>query len=975
MKVLQYFVICIFFIPAQLISQLGYFQQDVKYSIEAEYTSSTRTIDGNIDFRYKNNASQTLDTLYFHLWINAFSSKQSAFSKQMLRLDNRSFYFSPKSDRGYYEFVSVKDQEKELQIIQVDSQNEIIAVVLDQALVPNSEITLNIDYQAIMPKLFSRLGEGDQNIQLMHWYPRVCVYDRSGWHQMPYLALGEFYGEISQFDIKLTCDSNYEIDATGPAEHISHNLQDNTTQYRLNAEKVVDFAIILSKGNDKYQSKTVKSIDGHEVLLSVRYTDQNQIWDNAITYLEESFRYMESHVGAYPYSQLSVVETEEHSCNGMEYPCIMTVSCTEDYQDLEYYIIHEVAHQWFYNILASNERKEPWLDEGFATFYEKRYTAEKYKEDHYTSKLPNSQADYIQQPAQHYALIQQIKRHRYQAASTAPAHLAAINYGLGAYIRPALGYKYLENYLGQAKFDDIMKDFVAKWSHKHPSTKDFHQHFESACGKDLNWLWKDWVSSSKKMDYAIKKDNKRNLIIENKGDINAPIEISHDNNTYWIEGFEGTKTLDKQSENTSTTIDPELRSIDHRAENNTTLKRKIKPLFGLRGHNPNYRELFLMPTLGYNANDGFLLGVGAFNSGLGVKNLKFVVAPFFGFDTKEIVGEGWISYNQYHKSNNTTGKRFEYKLGVKSFHFNKLNNFEIANRYIKLEPSINYHFNSDQNQQQQRKVGYRYIHLLEQLTTFQDNIPTQDYLTSGIHEFSYDMKDNGPLQRSAFVSLEYMRYTTFADRRESFLKLNLETTKAWYYQENKQISLRLYGAYFITNSRRESSNFNDLFTKGSISLFSQGFNDYRYDDYSLNRTRQTGPFRNQILNGGGGFKTALGNQFRVGQSNDYAISTNITVDLPFKLPRLLRPLEIFADAAYISTKSVTSQPLAGEFFYSTGLSYTVKIDQEVALGFYYPMINSQNISDIYDQNQVSRMSFTLNLKPFNLWKASDNFNL
>ncbi len=961
--------------PICLISQDSYFQQDVKYVLDAKYTDSTRMIESSLDFYYKNNSDQYLDTIYFHLWINAFSTKQSDFSKQMLRLQNRSFYFSSIDERGNYKSITIKTQEENLEIIGTDSQDEIIGVVLNQTLAPNSEITLNIDYKAVMPKLFSRLGVGDKNVQLMHWYPRVCVYDKKGWHKMPYLAFGEFYGEISDFDIKFTCNKDYEIDATGQAKLLSYNSLDSTSLYRLNAENVVDFALVLSNQNDKFQSKPVKSIDGHEVLLTVRYNDNNEIWQNALSYLEESFRYMESNVGPYPYDQLRIIETEEHTCNGMEYPCIMTVSCSEDFQDLEYYIIHEVAHQWFYNILASNERDEPWLDEGFATFYEKRYTTDKYGEDHYTSKLPNHQSDYVVVTAQHYALIQQIKRRKYQSVTSNPTKLAAINYGLGAYVRPALAYQYLERYLGQNEFDQIMKSFISIWSHKHPSTEDFHRHFEEACGKDLTWLWQDWVSSDKKMDYAVKEVSNTEIVLENNGEIVAPIQIDHGENTYWIDGFSGEHIIARAEPNNSLTIDPLLKSIDFRAENNSTLPRKIKPLLGFRGHNPRYRELFLMPTIGYNANDGFLLGLGAFNSGLGVKNLKFVVAPFFGFNTKEIVGEGWISYNQYRKGNNTAGKRLEYKLGVKSFHFNQLTNFDIANRYIKIEPSINYHFNSDHNHQQNKKIGYRYIHLLEELATFQNEIISQEYLTSGLHELNYEMKDNGPNQRSAFVSLEYMRYNTFAERSESFLKLNLETTKAWYFQRDKQISFRLYGAYFITNSRRESSNYNDIFTKGSISLFSQGFNDYKYDDYSLNRTRQTGPFRNQILNGGGGFKTALGSQFRVGQSNDYAISTNITVDLPFKLPRLLRPLEIFADAAYISTKSVTSQPLEGEFLYSAGLSYTVKIDQEVALGIYYPIVNSQNISDIYDQNQVSRMSFTLNLKPFNLWNASDNINL
>ena len=78
--------------------------------------------------------------------------------------------------------------------------------------------------------------------------------------------------------------------------------------------------------------------------------------------------------GEYPYNVVSVVQGPESFGGGMEYPTITVISPTEDEKILDYTIAHEIGHNWFYGILASNEREYPWMDEGMNTYYDNRYS-------------------------------------------------------------------------------------------------------------------------------------------------------------------------------------------------------------------------------------------------------------------------------------------------------------------------------------------------------------------------------------------------------------------------------------------------------------------------------------------------------------------------------------------------------------------------------------------------------------------------
>ncbi len=112
--------------------------------------------------------------------------------------------------------------------------------------------------------------------------------------------------------------------------------------------------------------------------MSFYRSGKSKAWNNSIQYIKDAVHFRSNVIGEYPYNVVSVVEAKIGFDGGMEYPTITSISPGMDEKALDMTIEHEIGHNWFYGILASNERDYPWMDEGVNTYYDNRYKAIKY---------------------------------------------------------------------------------------------------------------------------------------------------------------------------------------------------------------------------------------------------------------------------------------------------------------------------------------------------------------------------------------------------------------------------------------------------------------------------------------------------------------------------------------------------------------------------------------------------------------------
>ncbi|MBK6619418.1 MAG: hypothetical protein IPG32_00520 [Saprospirales bacterium] len=203
------------------LGQQPYFQQEVDYRIRVRLDDSSHMLSGDVGLTYTTHSPDTLAFIYFHLWGNAFRDRSTAFAKQKLRTRSAVFYFAKDSNLGSYESIDFLARGETLSWSLDAQQPGYRTGPAARAAAAGCASRTGHSFVLKVPASFSRLGHTGQAYQFTQWYPKPAVYDREGWHPMPYLDMGEFYSEFGSFDVEITLPANYVVGATGVLETAS----------------------------------------------------------------------------------------------------------------------------------------------------------------------------------------------------------------------------------------------------------------------------------------------------------------------------------------------------------------------------------------------------------------------------------------------------------------------------------------------------------------------------------------------------------------------------------------------------------------------------------------------------------------------------------------------------------------------------------------------------------------------------------
>ncbi len=508
-------VLCTF----SVFSQTPYWQQRTDFKITVSLNDTANTLKGYEEISYYNNSPDTLSFIWFHVWLNAYKNDRTAFSDQLLENGRTDFYFSDEHKKGYINRLSFKVDNVNALTEDHPQHQDIIKLVLPTALTPGKTIKIETPFHVKLPYNFSRGGYAGQSYQITQWYPKPAVYDRTGWQEMPYLDQGEFYSNFGKFDVEITVPENYAVAATGDLQNAAEKewlrnrpfqvidaddlskggnakradalspipaSSSTTKTLRYVQDNVHDFAWFADKRfSVKYD--TMQTASGKiKALYAFVLPANEKWWVNSIEYIKKSILSKNEWLGEYPYNVVTVVDNAALSGGGMEYPTITLVTAGGGEPELERVINHEVGHNWFYGILATNERSFPWMDEGINTFYDHRYRREYVSENNRVklkagrfieSRVPEN----IEQPV----VESVIKIKKDQPIATHSANFSALNYGLIGYIKAGLWMEKLEADLGRELFDKVMKAYYEKWKFRHPQPENFKATAEEISGRDL----------------------------------------------------------------------------------------------------------------------------------------------------------------------------------------------------------------------------------------------------------------------------------------------------------------------------------------------------------------------------------------------------------------------------------------------------------------------------------------------------------
>lgn len=467
--------------------QPSYWQQQVNYKIDVSLNDKDQTLDGYVKMDYFNNSPDTLYFIWLHLWPNAYKNDRTAFTDQQLENGSTKFYFSDNDKRGYINRLDLKVNSITAKTEDHPQHQDIIKLILPQPLAPKSSCKIETPFHVRLPYPFSRSGYDKDAYHITQWYPKPAVYDRKGWHPIPYLDQGEFYSEFGNYKVQITLPSTYVLAATGDLKNNNESKTESTTTYLYEQDNVHDFAWFADK-NFLHVQDTLKLPSGRVITVHSYYYPKNaKTWQNSIAMTKRAILTKSNWLGEYPYNVASVVEDEKGN-GGMEYPTITLLSSGGTERTLDFVINHEVGHNWFYGILATNERQHPWMDEGMNTYYDNRYSVQQYgtadlellhsKSPFFQKRLPND--------AQHSLLQTLVAIKKDQPIETPAEKFSLLNYDAIAYVKTGDWMTLLEKQLGKTLFDSCMLEYYRRWQFKHPYPEDFKKVVEEVSGRNMD---------------------------------------------------------------------------------------------------------------------------------------------------------------------------------------------------------------------------------------------------------------------------------------------------------------------------------------------------------------------------------------------------------------------------------------------------------------------------------------------------------
>ncbi len=620
-----------------------YFQQTVDHNLHVSLNDTDHELDAEIWTTYTNNSPDELEYLWYHVWPNAYSSGKSALAKEQLRGGDMFLFYAMAKDLGGIDSLDFKVNGEPAEWEFHAEHPDIAKVHLREPLKPGETIELHTPFKVRIPSgKISRLGHIGQSYQITQWYPKPAVYDRDGWHEMPYLGQGEFYSEFGTFDVTITLPANYTIGATG--DMLVSNLNDNKAEIdRLNQldlstreyftskdltgvtdnatnefpesskslktlhyhqENVHDFAWFADKRFKVLKDSIELPHSGRSVTTWVMFTpNEEDLWREASDYIGNATYYYSLWNGDYPYEQVTAIDGTIAAGGGMEYPNVTVIGKSGSAFALDVVIAHEVGHNWFYGILGSNERTNAWMDEGLNSLNETRYLLESYKGKDLgliSSRLSEKWMKRLDLNNFEYRWIDElasIMPARFGTTQPLQCHSDAFsskNYGAIVYKKTAAIFAFLRQYLGTEKFDKAMRQYFQDWKFKHPSPIDLQTSIERSCGEDLSWFFNDWIKTTGNNNWKITGGNETkegcSVKLTNTGDLTSPVEVvafkdEIEVGRVWVApSTPGTKvTVEIPGVGaTSVVLDPGRYDLDYDRKNNTyrcnSLLSKVEPL-------------------------------------------------------------------------------------------------------------------------------------------------------------------------------------------------------------------------------------------------------------------------------------------------------------------------------------------------------------------------------------------------------------
>lgn len=522
----------------------NYWVNHADYTIDVDVDPETGLISGSASITWFNNSPDTLQRIVLRLYQNIYKKGNA----RQFNIGNADLTDGVKVSR-----LKIDGDDYDVNSRQVNFSATNMYLRPHEPVMPGSSAKIEIDWNFTMPQMrWIRFGQySKQHLFVSYWYPQVAVYDDvDGWDQVEYAGMVEYYNDPNNFKVNITAPANFVVWATGELQNAdeifskpivkkyeSAKTSDKVVQiitqddyksgkvtknadkhtWTFYAENVPDFAFAASTGSNwDATSLIVDPQTQRRVMVSSVYPDSAAHYEHVAEIARNAVEYMSYEIPGFPfpYPQATVFANGRKD-GGMEFPMIANDGAPDDYADLVGLTYHEVFHNYFPFFMGTNERKYAFMDEGWARYFPKGFLEKFEPGDKYFQRIISQYENFAGSENELPPIIPTYIFNDYQTQRMA------------AYTRPAVAYFLLHDMLGDELFKVALKEYMQRWSGKHPMPYDFFNSFNDVAGEDLSWFWNPWFFERGSPDLSIKGVSHENVIlIEKIGLLPVPVELT-----------------------------------------------------------------------------------------------------------------------------------------------------------------------------------------------------------------------------------------------------------------------------------------------------------------------------------------------------------------------------------------------------------------------------------------------------------------
>lgn len=898
-------------------------------TILAVLNTQTNELKIQQEIIYYNKSDSILNAVYFHNWANAYKDKNTPLANRFIENYSKTFHFAKEKHRGNSKINSISVNYDLVTWDITDKDPDILKINLKEIIKPKDSIKIIATYSVKIPNdKFTNYGVNKTGYNLRYWYLIPAVFNEK-WQLQNNLDMDDLYVDYTNYFINIKVPKEYSVnsDLTVYVDSLA-----NFNSYRLTGKNRQDIALNITKENDftEYKSSPVTLVTN---------MDSKKL-DPAIKteIINRELSFIQSYLGKYPQKKLFInkIDYEKNPVYGFNQLPSFLKPFTDTFEwDIQLFKI--LSRKYIDNVFLFNQREDVWLTDGLQTYLMIKYVEKYYPEVKAIGDISKlwgvknfnlAKIDFNDK----YAFVYQFaaRKNLDQPLTMHADSLSNFNRKIVNKYKAGLGIRYLDNYLGEEIISKAIKDFSEKYSGKQATGDLFLNLIDTP--KNIAWFKTDYLNTSKKVDYTIKKIVKKNdsleITILNKRNFTAPIQLYgiQNNEVKFKKWLVGIDSLEKVTIHRNgfeqLSLNHEFYLPEYNLRNNwkdtdkKLFNRPVQLKFMKDIENPYYNQIFYTPEARFNYYDGLVLGMAISNKTLLNKSFQYKMTPSYGTKSNSFSGSFSLLYEYLPENKNIN--RFLTGVSGSSFHYAKDLSYSTFTPFALLE------FKRKNLRDVTSSALYTsYVMVDREKSPTQ----TQDIETNKYNVFNISYGYAKP------NIIDDFRFSTGLQIADKFSKVSATGHYRLLTDTNRQFDFRIFAGAFLSN-KTETNFFSFALDRPTDYLF-----QYDY----LGRSETTGILSQQIIINEGGFKSKL----PVAYANQWLTTINTSVGL-------WRWFEVYNDVGFVKNKNQNVY-----FAYENGVR--LNFIQDI-LEVYFPF-HSNLGWEISQPSYASKIRFVLILNP------------